>query len=53
MAENKPLDIPEFLRVPQEDRKAAWDSYRRAHPLPRETKKTLPPLGDPKDVDSE
>lgn len=28
-------DIPEFLRIPQEERKAAWDKFRLAQkPIP-------------------
>lgn len=46
-------DIPAFLRIPQEERKAAWDKFRAARP-PLPAKSTLAPripLGDPADVD--
>lgn len=30
-------DIPEFLKIPQEERKAAWEKFRTEHkPLPAE-----------------
>lgn len=41
-----PLDIPIFLRIPQDERKAAWETYRVSRPLPRETKPTYRPLTD-------
>lgn len=31
-------DIPEFLKIPQDERKAAWDKSRAARPLPAEPK---------------
>jgi hypothetical protein len=31
-------DIPAFLRIPQEERKRAWDESRKANPLPPERK---------------
>lgn len=32
-----PFGIPEFLKIPQSERKAAWDKHRQAaKPLPAE-----------------
>lgn len=36
--------IPDFLKIPQDERKAAWEKFRAAKPLPVETKKVLPPI---------
>lgn len=35
--------IPEFLKIPQEERNAAW-KLRAAKPLPAEPKHSLPPI---------
>jgi hypothetical protein len=37
-------DIPEFLRIPQDERKAAWEKFRAAHPPPVEQKPTYRPI---------
>jgi hypothetical protein len=40
-------DIPTFLKLSPEERKAAWDEHRaKAKPLPPEIK-TLPPILSP------
>ncbi len=39
-------DIPEFLKIPQAERKAAWDAFRIARPLPREMKPEYRPIPD-------
>lgn len=31
-------DIPEFLKIPQDERRAAWEKSRAARPLPAEPK---------------
>lgn len=38
-------DIPAFLKIPPDERKAAWEKSRAAHPLPAE-KKTYRPITD-------
>ena len=37
-------DIPEFLKIPQSERKAAWEKFRAKRPLPVETKPTYRPI---------
>lgn len=37
-------DIPEFLKLTAEERKAAWDKARAARPLPVETKPSYRPI---------
>lgn len=45
-------DIPEFLRIPQEERKAAWDKHRAERKiLPPEPKTYRPITGDAPDDD--
>lgn len=36
--------IPEYLKIPQDERKAAWEKFRAAAPLPAEPKHILPPI---------
>jgi hypothetical protein len=38
----EPLDIPEFLKIPQDERKAAWEAFRAAKPLPPEKPRYRP-----------
>jgi hypothetical protein len=40
-------DIPKFLQIPQDERKAAWEKSRAARPLPAEPKTTRPIQGIP------
>lgn len=43
--------IPEFLKIPQEERRAAWDAFRAARKiLPPEAAPKLLPIGDLPDV---
>ena len=45
MASTMPFeDIPLFFRIPQEERKEAWEKFRAAHPPPRETKPVYRPI---------
>jgi hypothetical protein len=39
-------DIPEFLKIPQDERRAAWEKFRAARPLPTETKPFYRPITD-------
>jgi hypothetical protein len=39
-------NLPEFLKIPQDERKAAWEKFRAAHPLHAETKPTYRPITD-------
>lgn len=50
-------DIPEFLRIPPDQRKAAWDARRVAKALPPETapaikRITTPPGAKDDDTDT-
>jgi len=38
-------DIPEYLKISQEERKAAWEKFRAAKPLPPEKKLYRPLTG--------
>jgi hypothetical protein len=37
-------DIPEFLKLTQEERKAAWEKFRATRPLPVEAKPSYRPI---------
>ena len=37
-------DIPKFLKIPQAERKVAWETFRAAHPPRVEPKPTYRPI---------